>query len=330
MTIEPNIARREGMLVDELQKRNYLLKAESSDSTLISFGFAARDFVHFCNDIGFPAKLAGDYDQDGSPRTASGTASKTTEELIDSNTEPNWGFVRVSAGSESESQRLLQLIDLFNSLYALIFDLDGTLVDTSQSFDATIKELVLRHSGDKLEDAEIASLRSEGGFNDDWVATSELLKRRGKQVPHAQIVQEATKLYLEIAPKTESLLFELDLLTRLSGRYRVFIVTGRTRQEYNPIWSERLCPLFHKVYCLDDIAHCKPKPSPDYMLHLKQEFNIKYGAYVGNAVDDMWAARDAQLDRIGITTTLSAQTLRQAGAQIIIERIEELERIYSV
>ncbi|MBP9089875.1 HAD hydrolase-like protein [bacterium] len=214
--------------------------------------------------------------------------------------------------------------------YAVIFDLDGTLVDTSKSFDETIKQMVQKYSGAPLLDQEIADLRQEGGFNDDWVTTSELLRRRGFSEPLSKIVQEATELYLQLAPSNEFALFDDQLLSEISERHPLFIVTGRTRPEYNPIWGERLDPLFKRVYCLHDVPGKAPKPSPDYLLQVMEDFNLKSGLYVGNAVDDMWAARDANLSRIGITSTLPAAALSAAGAQIVLKSVNELRQVFSL
>ncbi len=214
--------------------------------------------------------------------------------------------------------------------YAVIFDLDGTLVDTSKSFDETIKQMVQRYSGEALSDQEIASLRQEGGYNDDWVTTAELLRRRGFVEPFSKIVQEATELYLQLAPSNEFALFDDQLLSAIAERHPLFIVTGRTRSEYDPIWGERLDPLFKRVYCLHDVPGKAPKPSPDYLLHLIADFNLENGVYVGNAVDDMWAARDANLTRIGIASTLPAKALSEAGAQIVLQSVNELRQVFSL
>lgn len=214
--------------------------------------------------------------------------------------------------------------------YAVIFDLDGTLVDTSKSFDETIKQMVQKYSGAPLFDQEIADLRQEGGYNDDWVTTAELLRRRGFSEPLSKIVQEATELYLQLAPSNEFALFDDQLLFEISERHPLFIVTGRTRPEYNPIWGERLDPLFKRVYCLHDVPGKAPKPSPDYLLQLMIDFNLEAGVYVGNAVDDMWAARDANLSRIGITSTLPADALSAAGAQIVLKSVNELRQVFSL
>lgn len=233
----------------------------------------------------------------------SGKASNSNEDIVPQQSDPN---------------------------YAVIFDLDGTLVDTSKSFDETIKQMVQKYSGAPLFDQEIANLRQEGGYNDDWVTTAELLKRRGHAQPLAKIVQEATDLYLQLAPSNEFPLFDNALLAEISNRHPLFIVTGRTRPEYDPIWGERLNSLFKQVYCLHDVPGKAPKPSPDYLLQLMSDFDLKSGVYVGNAVDDMWAARDANLARIGISTTLPAEALSAAGAQIVLESVNELRQVFSL
>lgn len=214
--------------------------------------------------------------------------------------------------------------------YAVIFDLDGTLVDTSKSFDETIKQMVQKYSGAPLFDQEIADLRQEGGYNDDWVTTAELLRRRGYSESLSKIVEEATNLYLQLAPSNEFALFDNELLLEISERHPLFIVTGRTRPEYDPIWGERLDPLFKRVYCLHDVPGKAPKPAPDYLLQVMEDFNLKSGLYVGNAVDDMWAARDANLSRIGITSTLPADALSAAGAQIVLKSVNELRQVFSL
>jgi phosphoglycolate phosphatase-like HAD superfamily hydrolase len=224
----------------------------------------------------------------------------------------------------------LQIRNATDRTYGVIFDLDGTLVDTSGSFDETIKRMVFKYSNETLSTEELTSLRQEGGFNDDWVATSELLRRRNVSVPFKQIVEEATALYLHLAPQTETYLFEPSWVEKLKARHPIAIVTGRSRQEYTPVWASRLDPIFDKVYCVFDLPGKKSKPSPDYLLQAVEDLGLTDGVYVGNAVDDMWAARDAGLSSIGVTTTLSRKALEEAGAQLVLGSVNELEKLFEL
>ncbi len=227
------------------------------------------------------------------------------------------GSVRISVGSEQENQQLLQKIDEFQKTHALLFDLDDTLVDTSQSYDAAVQQLT------GCTHQELQDLRSEGGFNDDWTAAAELLKRAGRPKPLEQVIQQGKQIYARLAPTAETPYFQEKWLQNWRQRHRTFIFTGRPRDEYDLVWGQRLQPHFDDVLCLGE--HGLPgKPAPDGLHHLMQKHNLQGGIYVGNSVDDMRAAKAAGLFAIGITTNQSTETLKEAGADLIIRKLEEL------
>ena len=74
----------------------------------------------------------------------------------------------------------------------------------------------------------------------------------------------------------------------------------------------------------------KPKPAPDYLLKVKEDYGVVDGVYVGNSVDDMRAAREAGLAAIAVTTTLPEQALRDAGAQMILASVNELKEVFCI
>ncbi len=243
---------------------------------------------------------------------------------------PMWGWVRVSAGGKEEMSVFESVIREFRNDYALIFDLDGTLVDTTASFDEAVAYLVERFSGRGLEPEELANLRLEGGFNDDWVASRELLSRRGCSVPLPEVAKEGERYYLSIAAERETLLIDLPTLEGLKKRHPMFIVTGRSRREYAPVWGQRLDPLFEQVYCVDDVPGLLPKPAPDYLLQVLRDYGIKNGAYIGNSVDDMQASRAAGLTTIGITDDTSRKAMVASGAECLLRTCQELDELFMI
>ena len=156
------------------------------------------------------------------------------------------------------------------------------------------------------------------------------MRRRGVDIALKDVVGEATPLYLKLAQEHEEAYFDDDLLPRTRARHPLFIVTGRTRPEYDPVWGSRLDPLFERVYCLYDVPGGKPKPAPDYLLKAKEDHGVVDGVYVGNSVDDMRAAREAGLAAIAVTTTLPEQTLRDAGAQMVLASVNELKKVFCI
>jgi phosphoglycolate phosphatase-like HAD superfamily hydrolase len=236
--------------------------------------------------------------------------------------------VSVSADSPSEWKLFLETLDSFYKSVALIFDLDDTLIDTSESFDQVVKILVEKKSGATLNSEELMALRAEGGFNDDWVATVELLRRRGVDSTYRDIAEEALPLYLDIAPAVETLLFQPEHLAELKKRHPLLVQTGRTRNEYQAVWGERLNALFNEVLCVDDHPHLSPKPSPDGLHYLKERHGFETAFYTGNSVDDMVAAATSGAIPIAVTTNQTSETLERAGAKIVLKHSRDLEQLW--
>jgi len=303
---------RKERLVKTLSERGFEVVDGAGNAVLLSMGILAAKFCEFCK----TEKVL--------------VRNRSKQVFPSSEYDPMWGRVRVSIGTDEEQERFLACVDKFQCSYGVIFDLDGTLVDTSASFDETVRQMVERYSGKPLAKDELKNLREEGGYNDDWVASIELLKRRGVNVSMQEFSPEATKLYLSLAPSTERLLLAQETLKKLAARFPIFIVTGRTRGEYDPIWGDRLNPLFKRVYCLNDVAGLAAKPSPDYINLNMKDFNLKFGIYIGNSVDDMQAAQAAGIDRIAINSSASQSALMDAGAQMIITDMNELEKVFQL
>jgi HAD superfamily hydrolase (TIGR01549 family) len=118
-------------------------------------------------------------------------------------------------------------------------------------------------------------------------------------------------------------MIDTALLSQLSKRYRLFILTGRTRPEYEPLWAEKLGPFFERVYCRDDLAGLEAKPSPDMAKAIIQDNDLAGGFYVGNSVDDMRCAKDAGLVALGVSK--SKDILAQAGAFEVIKDINDIK-----
>lgn len=281
---------RRTQLMQALTARGYDVKAGGGNFFLMNLGATSTAFTQFLRQKGLLVR-----DQSHQPMLA--------------------GHVRVSVGSEGENQTFLQALALFEEKTAIVFDLDDTLVDTSQSFDRVVQALVSQHCpAQPLVPDELRALRAEGGFNDDWDATVELLARRGVTVAYETVQQQGQALYLSLAHESEFPLVPLQALRQLAQRYRLFIFTGRKRVEYDAVWGARLNPLMSAVYCSDDVAGARPKPAPDYLCYLRETHGVEVGFYLGNNVDDMRCAEAAGFVPLGVATTQPAHVLQQAGA----------------
>lgn len=307
--------REKDRLVVALTERGYTFNTGHSNSILLNAGAHAGPLTEYCRSKGV---LIRNRSNERFPSELNGRRPVM------------WGKVRVSVGTSEETNQFLSALDEFNSQYAVMFDLDGTLIDVTSSYDLTVHTLFERHAGRPLKPEELTSLRAEGGFNDDWEGVQELLRREGIQLDLAQIAREGMEHYMSEAHKNEKLLCEIELIERIARRHPTFVITGRTRPEYDPLWASRLDRLFREVYCMHDLPGKRAKPHADYLEHVLQTHKFKSGVYIGNAVDDMMAGKSAGLDAIGVTTTQPAEVLKKAGADLTLPGVEFLAEVFMV
>ncbi len=300
-------------LAETLTSRGFRVRETSANWCLVGAGMQASDLTQFAraNNVLIRNRTTSEF-------------SKFGVDSKGATFEPMWGWIRVSVGNDDEMSAFDKVVESYGKGFGLLFDLDGTLVDTSKSFDETVLFLVEKFSGKPFDLKELHDLRLEGGYNDDWVAATELLKRRGVNVPLNEVVLAGEEYYFSIAIDREELLVPIEVLKQLRRRCPLFIVTGRTRREYANVWGDRLDPLFDKVYCVNDVPGLEAKPSPDYLKQAMTDFGITSGAYIGNSVDDMRASVGAGLVAIGVTSGVDREAFVDAGARVIVSNCGEI------
>ena len=78
----------------------------------------------------------------------------------------------------------------------LVFDMDGVLVDVTDSYRQTIIETVKRFPGAELSNQEIQAAKNRGEANNDWDLTLELVRERGGSPTRQEVVQIFQHIYL--------------------------------------------------------------------------------------------------------------------------------------
>jgi len=182
----------------------------------------------------------------------------------------------------------------------IVFDMDGVLVDVRASFRVAIARTVEALGGGVATPGEIAGLKAEGGYNNDWDLSRELLRRRGREVPLAQVIEVFNRFYL--GPKLdgcggliqeETWLLPLPLLTALGERHRLAIFTGRPRADaFYTLRHFGVEAAFADLVALEDVP--RQKPDPAGLLDLaRRHAPLPLAAYVGDTVDDARCAAAA-------------------------------------
>ena len=240
--------------------------------------------------------------------------------------------LRITVPDQAEPlNRLLDALEICLAPEALLFDLDGVIADVEESYRRCVLETAGTF-GVKVTREELATMVLAGDANNDWVLTQRILAGRGVEASLEAITEVYQEVYLGTSTsaglrESERLLVAPDLLSSLSNRLPLAIVTGRPREEAE--WfleKEGLTNLFQAVICMED-GPLKPDPAP--VRTAVSRLGVERAWMVGDTPDDIRAAAGAGIVPIGIVApgpdpTASAAALREAGAATVLAAIDYL------
>jgi 2-phosphoglycolate phosphatase len=178
------------------------------------------------------------------------------------------------------------------NLKAVIFDLDGTLVDTADEFVPVVQSLRAEHGHDAMDPQRIRASVSNGAralvslgldINED---APEFESRRLRLLElYSQVVGTMASPY----PGIESLLARLQAEGIVWG-----IATNKPRAYTEPLLARlNIQPPPGSVVCPDDITHRKPHPESLYRNCHDLNCAPHEAIYIGDHLRDIEAGRRA-------------------------------------
>lgn len=214
----------------------------------------------------------------------------------------------------------------------IVFDMDGVLVDVTESYRETIVQTVRFFGGPEIERAAIQDYKNQGGWNNDWLLSQHILAESGITLPYQTVVDAFQKLFFgpngnDGLMQREVWIDTSDTLARLNRRFEFAVFTGRLRDEAQMTLDRFAGHLnFAVVIGDDDVTHSKPHPEG-----LTKLPNAAY--YIGDTVDDARASRAAGVPFIGVGHrrdeghARTVALMEAEGAIAIIESINQLESV---
>ncbi|MDQ2933844.1 MAG: HAD family phosphatase [Chloroflexota bacterium] len=207
---------------------------------------------------------------------------------------------------------------------ALIFDLDGTLVDTVETrIRAWVR--VFEDVGMKATPDRVAPLiGSDGRYLAGRVADeagSPIDDQRAEEID-----RRAGEIYEELNRDPQPLPGARDLLISLDDRGFLWAIATSSRREQvgRSVAALRL-PREPTIVDGSHVEHAKP--APDLLLLAARELSVEPTScwYVGDSTWDMLAAVAAGMTAIGVTTgAASAGDLWRAGASRVVASLNLL------
>ncbi len=214
----------------------------------------------------------------------------------------------------------------------LVFDMDGVLVDVTESYREAICRTVESFTGVRPARELIQDFKNRGGWNNDWKLSHRLIADAGVTVTYEDVIARFNDLFMganhDGLITRERWIARDGLLERLGARWRLAIFTGRQRYEADATLVRLgLTGIFDPVITHEAVA--RPKPAPDGLLAIAAASPGAELWYAGDTVDDGQAARAAGVPFIGVcagNATLG-ECLRAAGAAAVIDDINQLENV---
>ncbi len=218
----------------------------------------------------------------------------------------------------------------------IVFDMDGVLVDVTESYRETIVRTVEHFAGVTVTRAQIQDYKNQGDFNDDWKLSHHILAQHGVSVAFQNVVDYFQGLFH--GNGTDGLILRErwmardGLFDRLAARFDLAVFTGRMRWEAE-VTLRRFAPSlrFDPIVGMDSVT--AQKPAPEGLLKIAAAAGGRQIWYIGDTVDDARCARAAGVPFIGIAAPGSPRraeliSLFEAEkALAVLEDINQLERV---
>jgi HAD superfamily hydrolase (TIGR01509 family) len=210
---------------------------------------------------------------------------------------------------------------------ALVFDLDGTLVDTVETRIAawlrTFEEFDMPADRDQVA----LLIGSDGKRVARLVADT-----AGRPIDDAraeEIDRRSGEIFSELNTDPQPLPGATDLLRDLDERGLLWAIATSSRREQVDVSIDAL-KLSRRPTIVDGSQVKHAKPAPDLLLAAARELGVEPSRawYVGDAIWDMQAARAAGMPGIGVVTgSATAEDLREAGATVTVENLHGLSEL---
>ncbi len=192
----------------------------------------------------------------------------------------------------------------------LLFDLDGTLLDTAKDFSAVLNYQLIKHGREEVAEQHVRETVSDG---------ARALIKLGFSIDESDqdfstYLEELLNLYANKIPSSEAVLFPgiEELLSLLDKNNLAWgIVTNKPSRFTTPLLKQfNIFQSSAVVVCADQVS--QSKPSPEGILLACQTLNRKPNEciYVGDHKRDIDAGKNANMETIAVTWGYVPKTVR--------------------
>jgi phosphoglycolate phosphatase len=213
---------------------------------------------------------------------------------------------------------------------AVIFDLDGTLIDSAPIYYALIDIIFNRLGIPPLPRSILLEAMKNGDFEWDLVLPDTMKPRK------AQLIEKARSIINEIAPSMFNDRIKLipgtaDVLKQIVAQGLKLALVTSSLSEYMavklaPLVQAGVADVFETVITADDVQQKKPHAEPLVLCSDKLGLAPGNCVYVGDTRVDIRAGKAAGMQTVGVLTGFDDyEALERETPDAIIESVSELK-----
>jgi 2-phosphoglycolate phosphatase len=215
------------------------------------------------------------------------------------------------------------------SVDAVIFDLDGTLIDSIEIYFKIVDIVFERLKLPPVSREAILEAVKDGDFDWECVLPDDVKDRKD------EIISDAVEIISEIYPrmfgKDLKLIQGADrvLKTISCDGLRIGLVTSTPQQgmvhKMQPLKKAGIDKLFEAIITTDDVKNKKPAAEPLIECARRLQVDTNRSVYVGDTRVDIKAGKAAGMRTIGVLTGFDDRTaLEEEEPDKIIQSIKDL------
>ena len=197
----------------------------------------------------------------------------------------------------------------------VLFDLDGTLLDTLQDLADAVNYALHAHGYPSRTIPEIRRFIGNGAAS--------LIAQSVPDGVDSKPVLETFRPYYQTHSQVKTAPYPgiLEVLEQVREKYPVAIVSNKP----DPAVKSLCAHFFPGIFALGEIPGCPRKPAPDMLYNAMDVLGIDHFIYVGDSEGDVATAHNAKAQCISVLWGFrDEEELRAAGADYLCRRVSEL------
>src|SRR5215831_10534626 len=214
---------------------------------------------------------------------------------------------------------------LMNDLEAILFDLDGVIVDSEPLHEKAFRQTSV-HLGRDLTPEEVASFR---GTVDEIGAAKLLEYNPAATLSVPQVMEYYNNLFKAMFDQMRLISGSLDFIQKAHKKgFKLGLTTSALQENQQRSFEMfNLWPFFSAIITGQDITNGKPHPEPYLKTAEKLDVAPTNALVMEDSVNGVRSGKAAGCRVIAITTTFPREHLMELQADYVVDSFAELERL---